>query len=213
MKIVTIDGPAGVGKSSLSKHISKKLGYQYLDTGAMYRSVAIYFINKGIDINEPLLMPPFFSKIFIHFDNDRVFLNNEDISERIREPDIDMASSLVSSYKDVRDFLVKLQRQIGAGEKIVAEGRDMGTVVFPEAKYKFFLVASPEIRAKRRFLQLKEKELQADYNEILEKIKIRDENDSSREHSPLQKAKDAHLIDTSELNLDEVISRMLHFIV
>jgi cytidylate kinase len=213
MKIVTIDGPAGVGKSAVSKQVGKKLDYQYLDTGSMYRSVALYFINKGIDIENYSLMPPYFSEISIYFDFGRVYLNNEDVSLRIREKDIDMASSLVSKCKEVRDFLVRLQRQIGEKERIVAEGRDMGTVVFPLAEYKFFLIASPEIRAKRRYLQLIETNLPADYDEILENIKIRDENDSSREYSPLQKADDAHLIDTSELTIDEVISKMLQFIV
>ena len=205
--IITIDGPAGSGKSSTAKLLASKFGFTYLDTGAMYRCVALAAIRAGIDLDNQDEIGRIADKINIDFEADgeniKVLLNGEDVSLPIREPRIDSGSSLVSSYKIVREKMVEIQRRFGARGKIVAEGRDMGTVVFPKADLKIFLVADLNTRARRRCLQLKNAGIESSVDEQISSLSSRDMFDSSREHSPLEKAPDAIEIDTSNMSLNE----------
>ncbi len=218
-QIVTIDGPAGVGKSTVSRGVADRIGFTYLDTGAMYRAVAYHCVLNHIDadIREDvasslddiniLLKPP-------RKDNDDVcvYLNDREIGKYIRTPEIGALASKVSAYKDVRQMLTQMQQKLGASGRIVAEGRDTGTVVFPGAAWKFYLDASPETRAKRRADQLREKGEQVNEQELLALIIKRDKADSQRALAPLKPASDAQIIDSSLLSAVEVIERMLSYI-
>lgn len=213
-KVIAIDGPSGAGKSTVSKEIAKTLGFQYLDTGALYRAVAYYFFKKFNYIdNFSLLTAQEIEKeiknIKIQYKNGRVFLLGEDVSDLIRDPEVGEITSQLSAQKVVRDFLLPLQRSFAEKVDIVAEGRDMTTVVFPDAWKKFYLDASPEIRAKRRFEQLKKSGKEITFEEALKDVIERDKRDCSRENAPLRISKDAFYIDTSELTLQEVISIVL----
>ena len=216
--IITIDGPSGAGKSTISKLLAAKLHYTYLDTGAMYRVVGLQVERTGLDLQaangrEKLvqLLDSLDLKLAPGIENQetRAFLDGEDVSEAIRTPDMAMVASRVSAEPEVRIKLTEMQRAIGNNGAIVAEGRDMGTVVFPDAKYKFFLDASPEERALRRQKQLLEKGQKIEYTEILSQIRKRDLDDSSRALAPLKPAADAIVIDSSEMSIDEVVSFML----
>lgn len=204
--VIAIDGPAGSGKSSTAKQLAAKLGFVYLDTGAMYRCVALAALIEGIDLNNEKALDKMAGSVDINFiqggDENKVFLNGEDVTANIREPRIDSASSLVSSYKIVREKMVDLQRKLGADGNVIAEGRDMGTVVFPKADLKIFLVANLKTRAARRCLQLKNSGIKTSIEEQISSISSRDISDSSREHSPLKKADDAIEIDTSNISLN-----------
>ena len=215
-QIVTIDGPAGVGKSTVSREVASILGYTYLDTGAMYRGVAVYLLGTGIASDKEIeaitdalgglqmrLLAP----------NDRgeagVLVNGVDVSEKIRSSEISMAASRFSAIPVVRQKLTHLQQELGQAGKIVAEGRDMGTVVFPDAAYKFFLDAQPAIRAHRRSLQLQAKGELVDEAEILRQTIERDKNDRERSVAPLRAAADARVIDTGEIEAKEVVRLIL----
>jgi cytidylate kinase len=218
-QIVTIDGPSGVGKSSVSRIVAAELGYTYLDTGAMYRGVGHYFHNRDINIEDETRISSMLSGIHLELvpassvdDDVGVLLNGEDVSEQIRTPEMSMVASKISALSSVRSFLTTMQRSIAERGKIVAEGRDMGTVVFPEARYKFFLEASPEERCRRRVRQLQQKGIAADAEEILEMIVKRDKDDSERAVAPLKKAEDAHALDTTSLSLEEVCEAILEAI-
>ncbi len=210
--IITIDGPAGSGKSSTAKQLAAKLGFVYLDTGAMYRCVALAAIKEGIDLNHEKALDKIAGSVNIKFiqdgDENKVFLNGEDVTGNIREPGIDSASSLVSSYKIVREKMVDLQRKLGADGNVIAEGRDMGTVVFPDADLKIFLVANLKTRAARRCLQLKDSGIKTSIEEQISSISSRDIFDSSREYSPLKKADGAIEIDTSNISLNNQIDKI-----
>ncbi|GLI52861.1 (d)CMP kinase [Thermodesulfovibrio yellowstonii] len=213
-KVVAIDGPSGAGKSTVSKEIAKALGFQYLDTGALYRAVAYYFSIKFNYIDDFSLLTEQeieeeLKNIKIHYKNGRVFLSGEDVSDFIRDPKIGEITSQLSTQKVVRDFLMPLQRSFAEKVDIVAEGRDMTTVVFPDAWKKFYLDASPQVRAKRRFEQLIESGKKITFEEALRDVIERDKRDCSRENAPLRISKDAFYIDTSELTLQEVISIVL----
>ncbi len=207
--IVTIDGPAGAGKSTVSRELAKRLGYTFLDTGAMYRAVAWAALEKGIDLADSKGLEELCKGLELKIEASGIYVNSRDVSSLIRTPEIDRAASDVSRTPVVRDFLGKLQRQIGQKGKIVAEGRDMGTVVFPDARYKFFLTATPEERARRRQKQLEEQGKNVVYHNILMQIISRDEADASRSLAPLKPAVDAEIIDSSNLGLEEVIQRMI----
>mgnify|MGYP001828362917 CR=1 FL=1 len=209
--IITIDGPSGVGKSTISRRVAAHCGFTYLDTGAMYRAVAWYLAKLGIDIDDSGAVESVLDQINITLlpaateDGDvGVQLNQEDISTQIRTPEISMIASTVSALPGVREKLTALQRQIGSQGRVVAEGRDMGTVVFPEASNKFYLDATPEARAGRRALQLREGGEEVDESKLLEMTIARDKQDSERALAPLKKADDAVLIDTTHLNVDQV---------
>ena len=211
--LITIDGPAGAGKSTVSRVLANRLGLIYLDTGAMYRAVALKAIRKKIEINDEKALKSMCSDIVISFKSDegvlKTFLDEEDVSAEIRKPEIDMSASSISAVKAVREAMTELQRKIGQKGSIVAEGRDMGTVVFPDADHKFFITASIEERAERRYRERVEKNEAADRKIIESDIQKRDQQDSSRALAPLKPAQDSIIIDTTDLNIDQVIDKML----
>lgn len=217
--IITIDGPAGVGKSTISRKVAARYGYTYLDTGAMYRAVAWYLVQNGIDIDNIADVESVLDDITITLlpaqnegDDVGVLLNGENISAQIRTPEISMIASTVSALPAVREKLTAMQRQIGAQGCVVAEGRDTGTVVFPEASNKFYLDARPEARAGRRALQLRERGETVDEEKLLEMTIARDKQDSEREIAPLKKADDAVLVDTTDLTADQVFKAITELI-
>jgi len=211
--IITIDGPAGAGKSSVSRRLAAELGFTYLDSGAMYRALALYMLEKGVDIEDEAQVIRHLKDVNLQFRNNHIYLNSRDVSDLIRTPEIDAAASAVSRIPAVRKRLTHLQRIIGMQGDIVADGRDMGTVVFPEATYKFFLTASPEERARRRMAQLGEKGNNLPKLEIiLQQIKKRDKADSIRKVAPLKAADDALVIDSTGLSFEQVVKRILDFI-
>lgn len=215
--IVTIDGPSGAGKSTISKLLAAELHYTYLDTGAMYRVVGLQVERSGFDLEaengrEKLVQLLATLEMTLapgeEGQETRVFLHGEDVSDAIRTPEMAMVASRVSAEPEVRKKLTEMQRAIGQNGEIVAEGRDMGTIVFPEASYKFFLDATPAERAKRRQQQLMEQGQRVEYGELLTQIQKRDRDDSSRALAPLKPAPDAVVIDSSEMSIGEVVSFM-----
>lgn len=204
---IAIDGPAGSGKSTVAKKIAEKLNIIYIDTGAMYRAMTL----KLKDIDKKFYEEAC-NNTNIEFINNKIFLDGKDVSSQIRSEEISKLTSDISKIDFVRKKLVSIQKEIADKNSVVMEGRDITTVVLPDADYKFYLNASPEIRAKRRTLQLKEKGLNADYEEILRDIKKRDKNDIKRENSPLKVADDAIVIDSSNLTAEESIEKILSYI-
>ncbi len=213
--IIAIDGPSGAGKSTLGKMLAKELGLLYLDTGAMYRAVALSSIRKGIGLDDADAVSRDARKAEIELkgevDSLRVFLDGDDVSDDIRTLEIAQAASVVSTISDVRRTMVDLQRKLGeqSPKGCVLEGRDIGSVVFPNADIKFFLTAKPEARARRRFEEDKAKGRLTTYDQTLAEINERDERDVARVDSPLTIAEDAVVIDTSELDLSEVFEQMV----
>ncbi|WP_457623679.1 (d)CMP kinase [Persephonella sp.] len=215
--IITIDGPAGSGKSTVAKMLSKKLGYTYIDTGAMYRALALKVLNKKIDPEDKEYVLTILknTKIDLQTDpqNNRVFLDGKDVTDLIRTEEIGKTASKIARYPEVRRFLVKIQRELGLKSKnAVLEGRDAGTVIFPDADIKIFLTASPEIRAKRRYDELKKKGLNVIYTEILNQVIERDKIDQTRKDSPLRPAENSKIIDSSNMSIDEVVNKILEII-
>jgi cytidylate kinase len=213
LPIVTIDGPSGAGKSTISQLLAARLGYAYLDTGAMYRAVGLKMVRTATEHEDSKSLTALLAEVKLQLQADggetRVILDGEDVSAEIRTPEMSMVASRVSAIPAVRGKLTALQREIGSQGSIVAEGRDMGTVVFPDASWKFFLDATPEERATRRVLQLREKGQTVDEAETLALIIERDRADSSRALAPLKPAEDAILVDSSRLTIDEVVSMMM----
>ena len=213
---IAIDGPAGAGKSSTAKLIAKKLGYIYVDTGALYRTVGLYSIRKGIDTKdaEKVIATLPDVKVVLKFIDglQHVFLNGEDVSDAIRTPEASMGASNVSAIPKVREFLFDLQRSIAANNNCIMDGRDIGTVVLPNADVKIFLTASVEERANRRYKEMLEKGESADYNDILEDIKKRDYQDSHREIAPLRQADDAIFVDNGGYDLESGTEYLLGII-
>jgi len=212
--VVTIDGPSGAGKSTISRGLAARLGFTYLDTGAMYRAVGLKMEREGIDPADEAALARCLAAVEIELipagdDDVKVRLNGEDVSAAIRTPEMAMVASRVSALPAVRARLTELQREMGAKGGIVAEGRDMGTVVFPGAPYKFYLDASPEVRAKRRLEQLQLRGQNPAYQEILDQIKKRDYDDSRRAISPLKPASDAINVDSSHIGAEAVVDLML----
>ena len=207
---IAIDGPSAAGKSSIAKIVAKKLDYVYIDTGAMYRCVGYYCLQNNIDLNNETAVSAILKNIKITMDsNNRVYLNEHDVSDQIRQDEVSMSASLVSSYQDVREFLVKQQRKMSNVGGVILDGRDIGTVVLPDAKLKIYQNASVETRAKRRFLENKKRGLSADLETIKKDIEQRDYQDMNRKISPLKKADDAIVLDTSNLSIDEVVNEVL----
>ena len=213
---MAIDGPAGAGKSTVSKILAQRLGYLYLDTGAMYRAVAVEVEKKGIDPEDEPALEKLCIDLKISFqaegEEQKVICQGEDITEKIREPHVGMLASRVSMKRPVREAMVRLQRQVGSMGKIVAEGRDTTTVVFPQVRFKFFLVADPEERARRRYRELVSKGLTPRMEEVEDEINKRDEQDSSRDLAPLRAPEDAFFIDSTESNAEEVAEEMIKVI-
>ncbi len=207
--VIAIDGPAGAGKSTIAKLLAKRLGLQYLDTGAMYRAVALAVKEASISPEDEAKIERLLPTLTIDLDGERVFLNGRDVSHLIRTPEIDLLASAVSRLGAVRRYLNQLQREFPSKKGIVAEGRDMGTVVFPDSPYKFFLTATPEERAKRRKKQLEMQGENVLYETILKQIKKRDKQDSDRAIAPLRQAEDAQLIDTTGKTIDEILDEII----
>ncbi len=202
--IIAIDGPAGSGKSTIAKILAEKNNLTYLDTGAMYRMVALYFLENNVDLDNDAEVRLNLAKIKLDIEKDKFFVNGEDVSKEIRSPRVSNLVSFVARIKRVRERLVELQREISYGKNVILDGRDIGTVVFPNADLKVFLIASPEERAKRRLKEYEEKGIQESFESVLANIKERDMIDSTREESPLKKAEDAVEVDTSFMTIDEV---------
>ncbi|SFL06345.1 (d)CMP kinase [Halanaerobium salsuginis] len=208
--VVAIDGPGGAGKSTIARLLAEKLNYLHLDTGAMYRAVTLAALNKEIDFDNKTKLVELAKEIKIEFDlTGKVFLDGEDVSQEIRSEKVNEFVSKTAAVKGVREVLVKKQQQIAAVNKVVMDGRDITTVVLPDAEYKFFLTASLTERAKRRYEQLKKQNKEANLDEIKASIARRDKFDSEREHSPLTIADDAVVIDTTKLDIPNVISEIL----
>ena len=211
--IIAIDGPAGAGKSTVAKMVADKLGYLYIDTGAMYRAVTLKVIENQIPLSEQGRIVALASKLDIHFEiiegNQHIFVDGEDVSEAIRNQETTRLSSPVSTIQGVRKRLVDLQRMMGEAGGVVMEGRDIGTVVFPDADVKLFVTASVTERARRRVEQLKERGIEADIDKIADDIRERDLMDSSREHAPLKMAPDAILLETDSMNAEQVADTII----
>ena len=210
--IVTVDGPAGSGKSTIAKIIAKKYGFTYLDTGAMYRMIALYALENSIDLQDSKAIETMLKNTKLDIVGNQFFLNGKDVSDEIRTPRVSAIVSPVSAIKEVRVKLVDLQREISKGKSVILDGRDIGTVVFPSGDVKIYLVASPEERAKRRLKEYEEKGVEADYESVLASIKERDFIDSTRKESHLKKAEDAHEIDSSTMSIDEVVEVISKYI-
>jgi len=204
---VAIDGPSGAGKSTLAKRLAKELGYLYVDTGAMYRSIGLFALRKDVDPKDEAAVTALLPQIQIELryvnGAQRVLLCGEDVSEAIRAENVGMATSAVSAHPPVRAFLLELQRGMARTHDILMDGRDIGTVILPNASVKIFLTASAEARATRRFRELQEKGVDTDFETVLEDIRRRDYQDSHRATAPLRQAEDAVLVDTSEMDLEE----------
>lgn len=214
---IAIDGAAATGKSTLAKRLAKALDYIYIDTGAMFRAITFFGLEqhpKG-EINVPLLVASL-SEISIHFEEtlsgQRTFLNGVDVTQALRNPEINAKVSAVAALPEIRSFLLDIQQQLGEDKGVVMDGRDIGTVVFPKAECKFFLTASPEIRARRRFNEQLADGIDESYEAVLQNVKARDHQDTTRTIAPLTKAVDALEIDVSDLSIEAVFQVMTHHI-
>jgi len=212
MRAIAIDGPAGAGKSSIAKILAKKMGYIYVDTGALYRAVGYFVVSRGISTTASDEVVKCLDLIDVQLryvdGQQRVFINDDDVSEKIRTAEISMAASNVSAIPKVREFLFDLQQDIAKNNNVVMDGRDIGTVVLPNADVKIFLTASPEERAKRRYKELIEKGQKVTYDDVLADVKTRDHNDSTRATAPLKQADDAVLVDTSDLDFEQSVEAL-----
>jgi CMP/dCMP kinase len=212
--IVAIDGPAGAGKSTLAKRVADKLGFIYINTGAMYRTIALWAIRLNVALSDMHRLEQLAraAQITLTAGDGRVMLNGEDVSEAIRAPEISNAASLVSAVPGVRRALLDVQRELAAQTSVVMEGRDIGSVVFPDAQVKIFLDAHPEERAKRRLREFADEGHEIDFASIAGEIQARDERDRQRTEAPLVQAPDAQLLDTTGLSMDEVEEQILKII-
>lgn len=216
-RVVAIDGPAGTGKSTVSKLLANEVGAQCLDTGAMYRAVTLAVLDRGVALDDPAAIAAVMGDVDVDVIVDadgtnRVFLSGTDVSDRIRTAEVSAAVSAVSAVPEVRTKLVALQRQVSQGRFVVIEGRDVGTVVFPDAGLKVFLTATADARAQRRHLQNLDLGQPSDYDEVLASVNRRDHLDSTRTVSPLRAADDAVLVDTSDLTLDQVLDELTRLV-
>ncbi|MBO7668491.1 MAG: (d)CMP kinase [Firmicutes bacterium] len=210
---IAIDGPAGAGKSTVAKLIADRLGYLYIDTGAMYRAVALLALEQGVAFDDAEGLTELIRGNEISLEpaasGCRVLINGKDVSRDIRLPEVGNAASPVSAVAEVRSLLVAMQQELAARRPVVMDGRDIGTVVLPDAACKIFLTASPRVRALRRAKELQQKGLTADINQVEREIRERDERDSTRAASPLRQAEDAVLVDSSDMSIEEVVCRII----
>ncbi len=202
---IAIDGPGGAGKSTIAKLIAKKLGIDYIDTGAMYRALGLKMLNLGMKFEDSQELRTLLEETEIDFRNGDIFLDGEVVSHLIRTPEVSMAASNVSAFAFVRKHMVAAQQKMGESKSVIMDGRDICTDVFPDAEYKYFVTADAEERAMRRYKELLEKGQNAVYEQVLADIKQRDHNDSTRAASPLKQAEDAELVDTTHMTIDEVV--------
>ena len=210
---IAIDGPSASGKSTVAKELCKRLNYIHLDTGAMYRCVAKYALDNGIDLNDQTSVESVLNKVNIKLTSDgKVFLNSKEVTNDIRTDEISQGASIVSTYKNVREYLVALQQKMAENKGFIMDGRDIGTVVLPNAELKIFMTASAHERAKRRYLENQKRGIDSNLEELEKEIAERDYRDTHREISPLRKAEDAIEIDTSDINKMEVVERIMKLI-
>ena len=213
---IAIDGPSGAGKSTVASSLGKRLGYLYIDTGAMYRSVALGVKKKGIFPEDELAVSQLASSLHITFVTEgkqtRIFCEGEDITEAIRTPEVSRLASSISRQKGVREALVQMQRELGREGGVILEGRDIGTVVFPDADVKFYLDAEGDERVRRRYHEMVEKGVKVDFKETQEELLQRDHNDMHRSHSPLRKADDALFIDSTHRSVEEIVEEMIRIV-
>ena len=216
MFAVAIDGPAGAGKSSVAKAAAKELGFVYVDTGAIYRTIALYVLRKGVDPHDAAGVEALLPEIQVGMEytdqGQKMLLNGEDVTGLIRTPEVSMATSTCAAIPAVRGYLLQLQRDLAQKNNVLMDGRDIGTVVLPGADVKIFLTASPEDRARRRFDELRKRGQEADYDTVLRDIILRDEHDTRRSAAPLRQAEDALLVDTTGNSLDESLDVLLETI-
>ena len=214
--IIAIDGHSGCGKSTTSRLLAKNLNFKYLDSGAMYRAVTLYFVYKGVSLNDTKKIKDELNNIIIDFkyveDNQHIFLNDQDVENEIRSDEISNQVSLFSSNSSIRKFLVNKQKTFGINKNIVVEGRDITTVVFPDAEIKVFMTADIQVRAKRRFNEMKSKNPDITYSDVIKNLEDRDIQDSTRKDSPLMVADDAFILDTSDLEINDQVDKIINFI-
>ncbi len=214
--IIAIDGHSGCGKSTTSRLLAKNLNFKYLDSGAMYRAVTLYFVNKGVSQNDTKKIKDELNNIIIDFkyveDNQHIFLNDQDVENEIRSDEISNQVSLFSSNSSIRKFLVNKQKTFGINKNIVVEGRDITTVVFPDAEIKVFMTADIQVRAKRRFNEMKSKNPDITYSDVIKNLEDRDIQDSTRKDSPLMVADDAFILNTSDLEINDQVDKIINFI-
>lgn len=205
---IAIDGPSGAGKSTVARLLARRLHMDYLDTGAMYRALALYMLRQGVDVEDAEGVAGYLPEIDLSIQGSQVLLNGEDVSQAIRTDEVSEAASHVSAIKAVREKLVRAQRQEAESKPSILDGRDIGTVVLPDARLKIFLTASPEVRAKRR-LQDEKYQGQASYEDLLASMKARDQYDREKPISPLKPAPDAHILDSSDMTLEETVEAIV----
>ena len=211
--IVTIDGPSGAGKSTISRILAKQCGFVYLDTGAMYRAVALQSKREGIELDDAKALQEMCTGLDLKFisskeDMPKIYLGDEDISSLIRTPEMDMLASGISAVQEVREAMTEMQRKMGQNGGVVAEGRDIGTVVFPNADYKFFITASTAVRAERRYKERTERGESVAFHDVETELIQRDDQDQSRAIAPLQPAEDAQIIDTTDMDIKQVVEKI-----
>lgn len=209
---IAIDGPGGAGKSTIAKLVAKELNIDYVDTGAMYRAIALKIIKSGTPCEEGEELQKMLDDTDILFSGGKVYLDGEDVSGEIRTQEVSMMASDSSAFPMVRAKLTAMQQEMGRTKSVVMDGRDISTIVMPDAEFKFFITASPEERANRRFLELKAKGENPDYEKVLQEINERDYNDSHREIAPLKPAEDSVIIDTTSMSIEEVLAEVIGII-
>ena len=209
---IAIDGPAGAGKSTVAKILAKKLNYNYIDTGAMYRALTLKAIQEGVDFNNTNSLVSLLETTKIEIIHETVFLDGKDVTSEIRTPEVDQKVSITAAVPEIRKEMFNLQRRMAKNTNVIMDGRDIGTVVLPDANFKFFVTASEEERAKRRFKELTDKNYEVDYEYILKEISKRDKLDTKRKVSPLKQADDAIIINTNNKTIEEVVQEILSYI-